>query len=424
MRNIDVDHDGIGGSSLSDMLGLTFDEAVQYVNLPREVCTMEELPIIAAIGPYGPYLKYNSTYMTLNQKDGDVLTIDAEKAQHLVKEGIVNQKTKLGAGVLVVLGEKAGSKVTVKSGRFGPYINWRRVNARLPSEYREDPSELPFDEAWQLIEEKEASDPKKGRSMGKDSVLLPPAPKRPLSAYLHFCAEKRPEASATFTSLGEVSKELARLWAETSEEDREPYNKLAATEKAAYEVEKQKWTVECQKILGDGTTKSTRTKGGKIKGEKPTGPKRPLSAYMYFCKDKRPDVSKEFKSLGDVSKELARLWSLASGNDKEPYEKMAAKDKERYEKEKLESGSSKTVKKISRKKSKSKSRKTAGKTKKRGPTAYILFCSEHRAGIVDEDGKKLPLGETTKRLAKMWKDCDDVVRDRFVKEAEKQKVAL
>ena len=330
--------------------------------------------------------------------------------------------TELGAGVLVELGEKAGSKVTVKSGRFGPYINWRRVNARLPSEYREDPLELPFDEAWQLIEEKEASDPKKGRSKGKDSVLLPPAPKRPLSAYLHFCADKRPEVSATMTSLGETSKELARLWAGTSEGGREPYNKLAAAEKAVYDEAKQKWTVECQKILGDGATKFTRPKGGNIKGEKPSGPKRALSAYIYFCKEKRPDVAKEFKSLGDVSKELARLWSLASENEKKPHEMMAAKDKVRYEKEKLESGSSKTVKKTATKKSKSKSKKTAGKKKKRGPTAYILFCSEHRAGIVDEDGNKLPLGETTKRLAKMWKECDDVVRDRFVKEAEKQKV--
>lgn len=93
MKNIDVDHDGIGESSLSDMLGLSFDEALQYVNLPREVCTMEELPIIAAIGPYGPYLKYNSAYVSLNPKDGDVLTIDAETAQNLVQEGIVNQKT-------------------------------------------------------------------------------------------------------------------------------------------------------------------------------------------------------------------------------------------------------------------------------------------------------------------------------------------
>jgi len=224
------------------------------------------------------------------------------------------------------------------------------------------------------------------------------------------------------TSLGEVSKELARLWAETSEKDREPYNKLAAVDKAAYEEEKRKWTLECQTILSKS---GAGGRASKIKGEKSSGPKRALSAYIYFCKDKRPDVAQQFKNLGDITKELSRLWSLASEEDKKPYQALATKDKERYEKEKLESGSSKTVASKARKKSKSKSKKTAGKVKKkRGPTAYILFCSEYRADIVDEDGNKLPLGETNKRLARMWKDCDDDVRQRFVKEAEKQKLAL
>lgn len=324
--------------------------------------------------------------------------------------------------MIAVLGEMAGSQVTVKSGRFGPYINWRKVNAKLPTEYREDPSELPFDEAWELIEEKEANDPKKGSSKGKSSILLPPAPKRPLSAYMYFSKGKRPEVAQQFKSLGDISKELARLWAETSEKDRESYIKLAAEDKASYEEAKRKWTLECQTILSKSGASGI---GSKVKGLKSSGPKRALSAYMYFCKDKRPDVARRFKSLGDVSKELARLWSLTSDGDKKPYEELAAKDKERYEKEKIELGISKPATAKARKKSKSKSKKAVGKPKKkRGPTAYILFCSEHRADIVDDDGNKLPLGETTKRLAQMWKDCDKDIREKFVKEAEKQKLAL
>ena len=93
MKSINIDHTGGEGNSLSDMLGITFEEAVQYVNLPRTVCSMEDLPIIAAIGPYGPYLKYNNTFLTLKPKDGDVITIDPETAQDLVTEGIVNQKS-------------------------------------------------------------------------------------------------------------------------------------------------------------------------------------------------------------------------------------------------------------------------------------------------------------------------------------------
>ena len=80
-------------ATLSSMIGLTFDEAVGYVNLPRTVCTLNELPIIAAIGPYGPYLKYNNSFVSLNKRDGDVLMIDAETAEQVVTDGIVNKKS-------------------------------------------------------------------------------------------------------------------------------------------------------------------------------------------------------------------------------------------------------------------------------------------------------------------------------------------
>lgn len=322
----------------------------------------------------------------------------------------------LGAGVLVEVGEKEGNKVTVKSGRFGPYINWKKVNAKLPVEYMEDPSELSLDEAWSLIEEKAKNAPVKSSAKGKKStsnIELPPAPKRPLSAYLHFCAEKRPEVSSGAKTLGSISQELARLWAETSEEDRKPFAELAESGKAEYEEKKKKWNAECQKLLKEeGSSKLTKApKSNGVIKTKGNPPKRPLSAYMFFCSDKRPEVSKETKTLGEVSKELARRWSLTSPTERKPYEELASKDKARYESEKLKA--------VSGSKSSPKNQK-----KKRGPSAYMLFCAEHRPSIVDENGNKLPLGETTKRLAKMWKECTDDTRAKFMAEAEKQKGLL
>lgn len=81
-------------SSPSGFLELTFEEAVQYVNLPRTVCTMDDLPIVAAIGPYGPYLKYNKTFVTLRPVDGDVLTLDPETAKQVVTEGLSKKSSK------------------------------------------------------------------------------------------------------------------------------------------------------------------------------------------------------------------------------------------------------------------------------------------------------------------------------------------
>lgn len=76
------------------LFGLTFEEAVQYVNLPRTVCDLDGSPIIAAIGPYGPYLKYNNTYITLKKSDGDVITIDSESAKAVVLEGLEKKSSK------------------------------------------------------------------------------------------------------------------------------------------------------------------------------------------------------------------------------------------------------------------------------------------------------------------------------------------
>lgn len=90
--NTDAD-DEASHTSLSRMIGLTWDKAVGYVSLPRTVCKLNELPIIAAIGPYGPYLKYNNSNVSLNKKDGDVLTVDSETAQQVVTDGIINKKS-------------------------------------------------------------------------------------------------------------------------------------------------------------------------------------------------------------------------------------------------------------------------------------------------------------------------------------------
>jgi phage host-nuclease inhibitor protein Gam len=297
----------------------------------------------------------------------------------------------------------------------------------LPTEYIDNPSELSLEEAWSLVEEKAGSVSAKTRK-GKtksSTVELPKAPKRPLSSYLHFCAEKRSEVSATEKSLGSISKELARLWAETSDEARDPYVALAESGKSEYEEKKKEWLAECQVVLKkNGKSQPLKANGAKTSRAKftsKTTPKRPKSAYIFFCSAKRADVSKEFNTLGEVSKELGRRWTATTASERNEYDEMAAEDKLRYEKEKLGAISPENPGRKQRPASKNK--KASAKTK-RGPSGYMLFCAAHRNDIVDDNGNKLPLGETTKRLAQMWKSCDDDTRARFLAEAEEQKVLL
>lgn len=55
------------------------------------------------------------------------------------------------------------------------------------------------------------------------------------------------------------------------------------------------------------------------------------SAFFCFCNDERPKVRAAHPNMavGDVAKELGKRWE--SVKDKSHYEKLAMKDKERYE---------------------------------------------------------------------------------------------
>ena len=66
----------------------------------------------------------------------------------------------------------------------------------------------------------------------------------------------------------------------------------------------------------------------------PDAPKRPLSAFFWFCNDERPKVKAILpdSTVGDVAKELGRRWNECTEDQKAKYEALAAKDKARYEK--------------------------------------------------------------------------------------------
>ncbi|KIK94178.1 hypothetical protein PAXRUDRAFT_828263 [Paxillus rubicundulus Ve08.2h10] len=75
------------------------------------------------------------------------------------------------------------------------------------------------------------------------------------------------------------------------------------------------------------STKSSKGKGG---------PKRALSAYMFFSQDWRERIKAENPDagFGEVGKLLGAKWKELDEDEKKPYVEMAAKDKTRAEEEK------------------------------------------------------------------------------------------
>jgi len=81
------------------------------------------------------------------------------------------------------------------------------------------------------------------------------------------------------------------------------------------------------------TSKSPKKKRAK---KDPNAPKRSLSAYMFFVKDIRPDLAKKYPSekVSEIAKRMGVKWNKLASTDKKKFEAKAAKDKERYAKEK------------------------------------------------------------------------------------------
>ncbi|OMJ70870.1 hypothetical protein SteCoe_31056 [Stentor coeruleus] len=80
-----------------------------------------------------------------------------------------------------------------------------------------------------------------------------------------------------------------------------------------------------------------KDKGKKRKRQtKKDGPKKPLSGFMYFSQERRKSLKEEKPSLKitEASVLIGAEWKKLSETDKEPYQKLAKDDRDRYEKEK------------------------------------------------------------------------------------------
>jgi DNA topoisomerase-1 len=152
----------------TDPNAVDLDRALKLLSLPREIGTDPETgeTIVAGIGRFGPYLKVGSRYQSI-PKDDDVLEIGINRAITILAEG-KNKQGRRGGGSAKTLGNhpEDGRPITLRSGRFGPYVQHGQVRATLPRDTA--PETLSVDSAVALLAAKVA----KGAKPAKE-----PAPK-------------------------------------------------------------------------------------------------------------------------------------------------------------------------------------------------------------------------------------------------------
>jgi len=130
---------------------ITLEEALDLFKLPRELgVTPEGEKVFAAIGRFGPYIRYDSKFVSL--KDIDPHEVTLEQALKLVAE-----KKEFEANRIIKTFD--GTEIQVLHGRYGPYITDGNKNARMPKD--REPESLTQAECEELIAA--APDRKRGK---------------------------------------------------------------------------------------------------------------------------------------------------------------------------------------------------------------------------------------------------------------------
>ena len=128
-----------------DPASVTLETALGLLSLPRLVGIHPERqePIYAGIGQFGPYVRLGPVYASL-ERDDDVLSIGLNRAVVLLAKKLDSVKL-LGT-------HPKGGEVTLRRGRFGPYVQHGTLVANLPKGMAIE--EVGLDEAVSLLAEK------------------------------------------------------------------------------------------------------------------------------------------------------------------------------------------------------------------------------------------------------------------------------
>ncbi|SIT59904.1 DNA topoisomerase 1 [Mesorhizobium prunaredense] len=161
------------------------EKALALLSLPRDVGKHPESGkmISAGLGRYGPFVLHDGTYANLDNIE-DVFSIGLNRAVSVIAEKQLKGPGGRNGGTAAALKElgehpAGGGKIVVRDGKYGPYVNFGKVNATLPK--GKDPQSVTIEDAVALIAEKEAKGGNGGRKPFRKAAApaKKPAAKKP-----------------------------------------------------------------------------------------------------------------------------------------------------------------------------------------------------------------------------------------------------
>ena len=132
---------------------ITLDEVLELFKLPRNLGDFEGKTVTVAIGRFGPYIRHDSKFVSLEKDIDDPYLIVLERAIELIES---KREKDLNAVIKVF---EQDHEVRLLNGRWGPYISFKKNNYKIPKST--DAAALSFEDCMLLIEKQPA--PKKSR---------------------------------------------------------------------------------------------------------------------------------------------------------------------------------------------------------------------------------------------------------------------
>lgn len=133
---------------------ITLEEALHLFKLPRVVGKYNDHEVVAAIGRFGPYVRYDGKFYAIKgQYDPHDIEID-EAIE------VIEAKKKADAEKLIKSFDE-NPEFQILNGRWGPYLKTGKENVRIPKDL--DPASLTYDECVKLAEEAKSKPKRRGR---------------------------------------------------------------------------------------------------------------------------------------------------------------------------------------------------------------------------------------------------------------------
>jgi DNA topoisomerase-1 len=104
---------------------ITMEEAIDLFKLPRNIGQYEGEDVVVSIGRFGPYVRHGSLFASLKKED-DPYTILYDRAVEL----IIDKRRTNAERMIQTFAEE--NDVQVLKGRWGPFINYKGRNLRIP----------------------------------------------------------------------------------------------------------------------------------------------------------------------------------------------------------------------------------------------------------------------------------------------------